>query len=124
MALQRFNPIFMRAKAAFPAVAFFGGFLWDAVTLGRSIQSLDLFILLGYLSAAAVILIWMGRRGPMHGPSSQAHGGPGPHVPDSGSAEGPAPSNTARILAWLREDGPAFALQFLFGSMFSALVIF
>ncbi|MDB5048394.1 MAG: conserved rane protein of unknown function [Fibrobacteres bacterium] len=137
MALQRFSPLFMRAKAAFPAVAFFGGFLWDAVTLGRSIQPLDLFILLGYLLAAGGILIWMGRRGAMRGPSSEPHGGSGHPVPDLGTAgsaagrqasSGPegesAPSTAGKILTWLREDGPAFALQFCFGSIFSCLVIF
>lgn len=44
-----------------PAVFFFGGFAWDALTLGRSIKSLDLFILLAYLVAAAAILVAMGR---------------------------------------------------------------
>ena len=45
-----------RFKRAFPAVAFFGGFLWDAFTLGSRITSLDLFLLLGYLLGAAGIL--------------------------------------------------------------------
>ncbi|HKP96233.1 MAG TPA: DUF2914 domain-containing protein [Fibrobacteria bacterium] len=119
MALQRLNPLYRRAKAAFPAVAFFGGFLWDAGTLGRSIQSLDLFILLGYLAAAGGILVWMGRRGTMRGPSS-----PHPAPSDAAGATPAEAPASARILAWMREDGPAFALQFLFGSLFSALVIF
>ena len=44
-----------------PALAFLGGFVWDAVTLGRSIKSIDLVILLGYLIGAAVILVLIGR---------------------------------------------------------------
>lgn len=46
----------------FPAVAFLGGFVWDALTLGRTIKPSDLFILLGYLAGAAVILTLLGRR--------------------------------------------------------------
>src|SRR6185295_18337828 len=45
----------------FPAVFFFGGFVWDAITLGQSIKSSDLFILLAYLTGAAVILVLIGR---------------------------------------------------------------
>ena len=40
---------------------FAGGFVWDALTLGRTIKSLDLFLLLGYLAGAAVILVALGR---------------------------------------------------------------
>lgn len=45
----------------FPAIAFLGGFLWDAITLGRSITPLDLFLLLGYLIGAAAIVVILGR---------------------------------------------------------------
>ena len=44
-----------------PAVFFIAGFVWDAVTLGRAIKSIDLFILLGYLIAAAAILVALAR---------------------------------------------------------------
>jgi len=44
-----------------PAVFFVGGFAWDAITLGKSIKPTDLFILLGYLTGAAVILVAIGR---------------------------------------------------------------
>ncbi len=138
---QPFAPLFNRAKAAFPALAFFGGFLWDAITLGRSIQALDLFILLGYLLAAGGILIVMGRRGFMHGhKEAEMEGEIPPGIPArtpggvQAAAEATHPqgdpatrngkSAAEKILAWARADGPAFALQFLFGSMFSALVIF
>ncbi|HEY0143361.1 MAG TPA: DUF2914 domain-containing protein [Thermoanaerobaculia bacterium] len=52
---------FTRAKRYAPAIAFFGGFAWDALTLGQSIKSTDLFILLGYLAGAAAILVALGR---------------------------------------------------------------
>ena len=44
-----------------PAAFFVGGFVWDAVTLGQSIKTTDLFILLAYLTGAAVILVLIGR---------------------------------------------------------------
>jgi hypothetical protein len=123
-ALQRFAPLLTRAKAAFPAVAFFGGFLWDALTLGRSITGLDLYILLGYLLVAGGLLVWMGRRGSFNGPAAATADADAFHseaaVPDA--AQGG--SKFAAAIAWMREDGPAFALQFLFGSLFSALTIF
>lgn len=121
--LQRSAPLFLRARAVFPAFAFFGGFLWDAVTLGRSIQTLDLCILLAYQAAAGGILIWMGRRGSMRGGAAPVPGA-GPTAPDASviAAQDAAPPSGFK--AWLRADGPAFALQFLFGSLFSALTIF
>ena len=44
-----------------PVAAFIGGFVWDALTLGRTIKPSDLFILLGYLLGAVVILVALGR---------------------------------------------------------------
>lgn len=104
-----------RFKAAFPAMAFFGGFIWDAATLGRSITSLDLFLLLGYLVCAGGILVWLGRRTPP--------------VPDQPTGQIPSavlPSAEApkSLLHTLRQEAPDLALQFFFGGLFSALFIF
>lgn len=55
------RPVVAKARRYFPAVAFVGGFLWDAITLGRAIKPSDLFILLGYLAGAAAILTAIGR---------------------------------------------------------------
>lgn len=52
---------FRRLRDYAPALAFLGGFVWDAVTLGRTIKPLDLFLLLGYLIGAAAILVALGR---------------------------------------------------------------
>lgn len=51
-----------RVRPWVPAVAFIGGFVWDALTLGNSIRSVDLFIVLGYLAGAAAILVALGRQ--------------------------------------------------------------
>ena len=44
-----------------PVLFFIGGFAWDALTLGRSIKPVDLFILAAYLAGAAAILVMLGR---------------------------------------------------------------
>ena len=106
--LQRSAPLFLRAKAAFPAIAFFGGFLWDAATLGRSIQTLDLFILLGYQVAAGGILIWMGRRGSMRGGLAPAPSAvPGPSSPVPGAPlPGQGSSITGQVASPYSEVAP------------------
>lgn len=121
-----------KAKRAFPAVAFFGGFLWDAATLGTRITSLDLFLLLGYLVGAALLLIWLGRRRAGSeadpGTSTQAAlrsplesaGEPPPNP----SAPPPASGAARTWKQALLQEGPDLALQFFFGGLFSALVIF
>ena len=98
-----------------PAVFFIGGFAWDALTLGRSIKPLDLFLLAAYLAGAAVILVMLGRRVRSSSGSSELLG-----VPRDSSSEEPrnseAPRNWSRYLNNV--------LQFFFGGIFSALFIF
>lgn len=77
-----------------PVIAFFGGFAWDMLTIGRYVGVWDLFILAGYLACAAAMLWWLGYR---HNLQQE-------------------PSKLERI--------PYLALQFLFGGLFSALFIF
>jgi hypothetical protein len=83
------KPTAARLRSFLPALAFVAGFLWDSLTLGKRITSLDLFLLLGYFGAAAVILFALGRNARF------------------------------RFSQHLN-----LALQFLFGGIFSALVIF
>ncbi len=115
------QPITTRYKAVIPAFAFFGGFLWDAITLGRSITSLDLFLLLGYLVVAAILLIVMGHRNPVQKNPAQLSI-KNQDVPAQGVRD--IRQKVKAALHWAQVDGPAFALQFCFGSIFSALVIF
>lgn len=77
-----------------PVIAFFGGFIWDALTIGRHVGVIDLFILAGYLACAAAMLWWLGYRHSLQ-------------------------QETSRL-----ERIPYLALQFLFGGLFSALFIF
>ena len=58
---ERVRHTYERVRPWVPAVFFIGGFAWDALTLGQTIKSVDLFILLAYLSGAAAILVALGR---------------------------------------------------------------
>lgn len=53
--------VYRRVRPWTPAAFFIGGFLWDALTLGRTIKPIDLFILFGYLAGATAILLALGR---------------------------------------------------------------
>jgi len=72
-----------------PAIAFFCGFIWDAVTMGKTVSFFDLLILTAYFFATGIILILLGRE----------------IKPE-----------------W--HNGFTFMLQFSFGGLFSALVVF
>lgn len=91
----------------FPVIFFFAGFIWDALTIGRNVMPSDLAIFGGYLFGAALILYLIGR-------------------PVDETAE-TSSKPQARILSVLKKLHtprlPYFLLQFLFGSLFSALFI-
>lgn len=100
-------------RRALPALAFFGGFIWDAMTLGRSVGTFDLLTLAAYLSGAAALLWYLGRDRWLSLPSV-------PHP--VGIAPSPPPPSTPK--PWWREAGLYMLLQFFFGGLFSALFIF
>lgn len=90
-----------------PVIFFFAGFIWDALTIGRNVMPSDLLIFTGYLFAAALILYLIGR------PVNEA------------AADVIKPQ--AKLVMLLKKLHtprlPYFLLQFLFGSLFSALFI-
>lgn len=92
-------------KHGFPVLAFFGGFLWDALTLGRRVKASDFWQLGAMLFGAALIIVWLARR---HHFS----------VPEPRAEEGL--SGRLRNLLW---QAPYLLLQFFFGGIFSALFI-
>lgn len=100
---------FHHLRRALPAVAFFAGFLWDALTLGRSVAPLDLWLLAAYLAGAGGLLWFLGRRQLT--------------LATSDAVSAPVGQAVAEV-PWWRESGPYFLLQFLFGGLFSALFIF
>jgi MFS family permease len=89
-----------------PAVFFFAGFIWDALTIGRNVAASDLIIFAGYLLGAGLILFLISR--------------PSLILADE------AQTNTkvaSRFYAIATSRWPYFLLQFLFGSLLSALFI-
>ena len=92
-----------------PALFFLAGFAWDALTIGRQVQQSDLIILSSYLLAAGLILWWLAHHAEKTPTQLNAHFATG---------------KTLRIVPkkW-REQTPYFLLQFLFGSLLSALFI-
>lgn len=97
-------------RAYLPVLAFFGGFLWDALTIGRAVTPLDLWILSGYLVGAAAILWWLGHR--RHALAAIAA--------DAGAEVAVSPGS---FLSTWWERAPYLLLQFLFGGLFSALFL-
>jgi Protein of unknown function (DUF2914) len=99
---EKINHITKTVGSYLPAVFFFGGFIWDAITIGRNVVALDLLIFAGYLLAAACILFLTSR--------------PSFILAD----ENKLPAK----LQWVyRSRLPYLILQFLFGSLLSALFI-
>lgn len=87
-------------------MAFLGGFVWDVLTIGQKVRSID-FIQLGVLlSGAALLALWMARREDKK------------LLPPTGGDD--FRSRLARVL-W---QAPYLVLQFCFGGVFSALFIF
>ncbi|WP_047550278.1 DUF2914 domain-containing protein [Methylotenera sp. G11] len=91
----------------FPVIFFFAGFIWDALTIGRNVMASDLAIFTAYLFVAAAILYIIGRP-----------------VDDAADAEDKPQAKVLLLLNKLHTPRlPYFLLQFLFGSLFSALFI-
>ena len=89
----------------YPVVAFFGGFIVDALTLGQRVKASDFWQLGAYLLGAAVFASWLAWR-------------------DAREKEPPLPAQNlkghAARLVW---QAPYLLVQFFYGSIFSALFI-
>jgi hypothetical protein len=99
---SRFNQFSQKFADYFPAIFFFAGFAWDALTIGRNVTAPDLFIFSGYLLGAGLILFSISRPSFILADTAKLH----------------------TRLHWLYSSRlPYFLLQFLFGSVLSALFI-
>lgn len=89
----------------YPLLAFFGGFAWDALTIGQKMRPLDFARLGAFLCGAALLLYWLAHR-------------------ERRGASVPQPAEGIRgRLADLRWQAPYLLLQFFYGGIFSALFI-
>ncbi|MRD72519.1 DUF2914 domain-containing protein [Rhodocyclus tenuis] len=89
----------------YPLAAFLGGFIWDALTIGQRVKTLDFWRLGAFLVGAAVLALWMARR-------------------EALQAVAPEPGEGLRgrmpALLW---QAPYLLLNFFYGGIFSALFI-
>lgn len=95
-----------RLRRFFPVLAFFGGFVWDAVTIGQRVRAMDFWRLGACLGGAALLIVWMARHVPRPAPMGEG-------------ATHPFREKAERLLRLL----PYLLLQFFFGAIFSALFI-
>lgn len=58
----RNKPSVQKIMKFFPAIAFLGGFGWDSITLGMSIDDSDLWFLLAYYTGALILVILLSAR--------------------------------------------------------------
>jgi len=102
----------------FPAIFFFGGFLWDALTIGRNVAASDLTIFAAYLLIAAIILYTISRPSYILANSLQQI----EKLPDWL----PTWLKNAIVKLYKRlhyPNLPYFLLQFIYGNLLSALFI-
>ncbi|WP_200384223.1 DUF2914 domain-containing protein [Rhodocyclus tenuis] len=92
----------------YPLAAFLGGFVWDALTIGQRVKTMDFWRLGAFLLGAALLALWLARR-------------------DALSLQAPAPAAPgSRLRAHLPGivwQAPYLLLQFFYGGIFSALFI-
>ncbi len=88
----------------FPLVAFFGGFVWDALTIGQRVRVMDLWALGGFLLGAGLLILWLAWR----------------VAGNLAAPEGDGLRGRVAAVVW---QAPYLLLQFLFGGIFSALFI-
>lgn len=113
----RAKPIVQKIEKFFPAIAFLGGFSWDSITLGQSIDGLDLLFLAAYYTGALILIILL----------SAHHTTIDQNIVNDSEVEASAPKVKFQFLdrEWSETWKQRFswAIQFCFGSMFSALVV-
>ncbi|MES2499569.1 MAG: DUF2914 domain-containing protein [Pseudomonadota bacterium] len=95
-------------KKYLPVVAFFSGFAWDALTIGKNVNGSDLIILSAYLLATIPIIAWLVKKA---------------NLLINNAAETTRATCVSFKDATWKARLPYLLLQFLFGSLFSALFI-
>lgn len=98
-----------RTRMLLPISFFIGGFVWDAITIGKKVALLDMGIFALYLLLAAFLMYQLAA------PTSSVRR-IGEHVLRWQWLQ-------KRVTSWPVQDWPYWILQFLFGSVLSALFI-
>lgn len=122
----RANPIVQRVEKFFPAIAFLAGFGWDSITLGTMVYGSDLLILLAYYVGAFILVILLSAK--LDHPEGWTPERIAALAKEQG-VEGSANAIVVHHRFLDREWSPVWkarftwAVQFLFGGLFSALVV-
>lgn len=98
-----------RSRMVLPIAFFIGGFVWDAITIGKKVALSDMAIFAGYLLVAALLMYQLAE------PSSS--------VRRMGERLLSWQWLQNKLSRWTVQDWPYWILQFLFGSLLSALFI-
>lgn len=98
-----------RSRMVLPISFFIGGFVWDAITIGKKVALSDMAIFAGYLLVAALLMYQLAE------PSSS--------VRRMGERLLSWQWLQSKLSRWTVQDWPYWILQFLFGSLLSALFI-
>lgn len=125
----REKPLVQKIEKFFPAIAFLGGFTWDSITLGQMVESSDLIFLLAYYLGAFILIILLSA----HKSTDQNYvNADGVSVidaevlDDNGNLQ-TVPQKRKYLLdrEWSEKWKKRFtwAVQFCYGSLFSALVV-
>lgn len=127
----RAKPAVQKIEKFIPAVAFLGGFAWDSITLGMSINDSDLAFLVAYYLGALIFIILLSARltttEPATAKTEKATTKDQPAEPQRRFIARNAIAARNKLLerewsdAWKARF--TWVLQFLFGGMFSALVV-
>lgn len=104
--IKKFATLISRSA---PALFFIGGFAWDALTIGHQVAGSDLLIFGAYLLFAAIIMYHLAQ------PWSWAHA--------CVAGLNRFFMRFEKTKSWDVHDWPYFVIQFLFGSLLSALFI-
>lgn len=99
------RPAIASLKRYYPVLAFFGGILWDALTLGQKVKVTDFWRLGAFLLGAAFLAVWLARREYLAAVPPEA---------EAGWRGG------LKSIGW---QAPYLLIQFFFGGIFSALFI-
>jgi hypothetical protein len=108
-ALSRWSRWLARSRMALPIVFFIGGFVWDAITIGKKVAMSDMIIFALYLLVAAILMYQLAE------PSSS--------IRRLGERLLSFQWVQHKVTRWPVHDWPYWVLQFLFGSLLSALFI-
>lgn len=126
----RAKPVVQKIEKFVPAIAFLGGFAWDSITLGMSIEDSDLAFMAAYYLGALIFIILLSARlttteaiTPKIGIASENKSEQSKRKFIARSAIAARDKLLEREWSDTWKARFTWALQFLFGGMFSALVV-